>query len=307
MSKEEATIGGLPAVRFLNRRIKVRGKERCQHGMPGVLYEISGRNAWVKTDGHKEANVKVDVSKITPWWSENPDLKAEMEALGMQAEEEETPEQQEPSAPDGSQAQDPLQSPLAQIGEKVRKANAAKEAFKAPAAAPRLVISTHSQEWIPVYQEYAALLESGRADMEMLDELMKSIRANQGRQGECLSRLKALGVEVQYPEGPAEPAPAPTPPAGSPEPEGKVLRTPPEEIRKKVDAWCKSVAEKILRGRGVFGTMGSWTKEAGVNQTSFMYHIDEFAHKHGIRIVAEDGSAEGSAARGKLKVLKKHN
>ena len=69
------TIGGIDASLWIGRRVRLNDKRRCAgHFMRGTLIEIQANGkAVVRPDGHRGTDV-VDLTAVSPWWSQNPDL-----------------------------------------------------------------------------------------------------------------------------------------------------------------------------------------------------------------------------------------
>ena len=79
----DAKLGGLPATKFLNRQIKVKWDDREQHHSSCKCIAVEGSYLVVAvTGGRSPMTRRVPLSKCKPWWTQNPDLKAEAEALG---------------------------------------------------------------------------------------------------------------------------------------------------------------------------------------------------------------------------------
>ena len=67
MSTSEHTIAGLPAEKFVNRRVRLKNKHGG-HRKTATLKEILGNGtAVVKPDQHKDTDT-VDLEDIHPWW-----------------------------------------------------------------------------------------------------------------------------------------------------------------------------------------------------------------------------------------------
>ena len=76
MSKNAQIIGGLPAEKWIGRRVRLAGpKQHNGHLMRGTLVALlaNGR-AVVHPDGHRRCEV-VRLSDVRPWWSMSPDLR----------------------------------------------------------------------------------------------------------------------------------------------------------------------------------------------------------------------------------------
>ena len=81
------TIAGLPAEKFINRRVRLVN-QYAGHRKPATLLEVHGNGkVGVKPDKHKEVET-VEIGRVHPWWSKNPDLKQEHD--DMVAREETT-------------------------------------------------------------------------------------------------------------------------------------------------------------------------------------------------------------------------
>jgi hypothetical protein len=80
---KEATLGGLPATKFIGRQIKVAWNDKDQHPSTCKCISVDGDTVVVVVGGGRGARThRVPLSRCKPWWSQNPDLKAEAEAVG---------------------------------------------------------------------------------------------------------------------------------------------------------------------------------------------------------------------------------
>lgn len=91
MSKHMQTIAGLPAEKFLNRRVRLVNKSAGHH-RPATLLEVHDNGtATVKPDSHRGTD-DVELDRIHPWWSQNPDLREEHHILVLESATDEVEE-----------------------------------------------------------------------------------------------------------------------------------------------------------------------------------------------------------------------
>ncbi len=83
----EPLIGGLPAAKWLGRQCKFRNPDRQasgNHGIAGVLHQVKGFRVVYRPANHGH-DVIATVDDVLPWWSRNPDLKAEFDRSELAA------------------------------------------------------------------------------------------------------------------------------------------------------------------------------------------------------------------------------
>ena len=91
MSKNMTTIAGLPVEKFLNRRVRLVN-QHAGHRKTGTLLEVHANGkVTVKPDQHRDTEV-VDIDRVHPWWSQNPDLKQEYDDMLARQEIEAIPD-----------------------------------------------------------------------------------------------------------------------------------------------------------------------------------------------------------------------
>ena len=167
-------IAGLPVEKFLNRRIRLANKNAGHH-RPATLLSIASKGkVVVRPDGHKNDET-VEVLRIHPWWSQNPDLKTEHDALVAQdktAPVEEIEVVDPPAEETASEPEEP-----------------ATELIEVKLPGMQLPPGINFQALQQGVQE----LEAAMVDVEEINRLM---RPAQARQAGAEKSLQAMGVKL---------------------------------------------------------------------------------------------------------------
>ena len=166
---KEDTIAGLPAEKFLNRRVRLKN-QHAGHMIAATLVSFPGRGrAEVRPDSHRGTEV-VELERIHPWWSQNPGLKEEYDNLGLDVlpdcDESTTDE-------DGGTDQDDL---------------------KTQVKLPKIVIDPGQDpaEWMPKLEELRAVMVEEEEVRQMLRPLTKKKEL-------IIKGLARCGVHVDAP------------------------------------------------------------------------------------------------------------
>lgn len=98
---DKPTIAGFPVEDFFGRRVRLRNKAAGHMIAATLVGGAGGTQVVVQPDGHKGTE-KVEVERVHPWWSQNPDLKkiydervadGELKEVEVEPEEEEAPQE----------------------------------------------------------------------------------------------------------------------------------------------------------------------------------------------------------------------
>ena len=115
-AKKTQEIAGLPVEKFLNRRVRLKN-EHGRHMKSATLTglgETRGK-VLVKPDNHKGEDL-VLISRVHPWWSQNPDLKEEHDAMVAANKVEEVVDPPEPEEEPSTEAVPTILKPITPFG-----------------------------------------------------------------------------------------------------------------------------------------------------------------------------------------------
>lgn len=304
MPLKEYLIGGLPADLWVGRRTKCTGKDSTRHPFRCKIRSMDGPKITIVPDGHRNTDV-VDISDIVPWWSPNSDLKFLLEKQMKQSNSAEVPEAKKQatleldlSMPREEILKDVTPAPLPPVVPVVSYPVVSYTPAEVPTALhatqPQLLIRSHTQDWIPVYQKYLALLheESGTLDMRKeLDALLTSCRQ---AQQEALKELEQLGVEMLRPENTKQAIER----RGSKRGVAKK-----GAAHTKINTWAEAVQARLHRNAAtvISGSVTGMAARAKLSVTTFRNNMERMSVTYGLRFTGDNNSS-GRAARGTIRV-----
>ena len=189
------TIGGLPAAKFIGRSIKVTWGDGNQHPSPCKCISVEGDTAVVVvSNGRNTRSHRVQFNQCKPWWSANPDLKAEAEAIGVVFNGEVSVGRAFAAAIDAGElapvepvVPEPVLTPAVQevpVIVTAPPAAAVEQPNRRQSSGPRKLLklevpASGDGSWLADMQEYYALGESLRTESKELDTLREKIKTLQ--------------------------------------------------------------------------------------------------------------------------------
>lgn len=274
----ELLIAGIPADDWVGRTVKYWSKENKQKPIPCfVAGIINNGSILIKPNGQTNYEI-VRPNAIEPTWTDNEDLKQKYAKFANA----------QAANPAKVQVVETAAEPVAEVDAKADTAN------------QQLVISNHTADWLPIYQEYLAAVKNEATDKELLNELLKSIDKRKEDQERCIVQLAKMGVEIRNPDDEA---------LDEATDEASEFKSTLKEVKRRTRVemdryiidWGKNLRSKILSGERVNGTINYWADELGITWLAVQSRITMLNDLVGLTFKDEKGRT-GSKARGYLTV-----
>lgn len=251
---------------------------------------FDGRKVIIKPIGHKHTEL-MPIECIAPTWKNNDDLRQKYNVL-VEPETQELHADDWPPLPEAidlapelfseTAEQPPAQNPTDDIRQ------------------PRMIINSHTANWLPTYQKYLVALNAEANDRALLQEVLSALSIHCEEQSKIVEELKLLGVEIidDVPCGHVEIKvdvdPAPTS-SDSSRNRGKIA------VDKLVLDWARNIKTKLQYGDTLVGNVGNWAVDLGIAHKSLQSRLDLISKVMKLSFTDSEGRT-GCACRRKITV-----